>query len=203
MFTFQEIILTLQRYWNNQGCVLLQPYDMEVGAGTFHTATFLRALGPEPWKAAYVQPSRRPKAALIGAHVSFELSRRCGRPLVARFLRDETLDRADRLVLASGALGLLLLRLTPVVAFTALNWAAGLTTLRRWTFLWTTAVGILPGAILFTVSGSGVAALSSRHPALGVALLAFLIGLAVLIHARIRRSSRSAAAAAEPPSGEL
>ncbi len=66
MFTFQEIILTLQRYWNNQGCVLLQPYDMEVGAGTFHTATFLRALGPEPWKAAYVQPSRRPKDGRYG-----------------------------------------------------------------------------------------------------------------------------------------
>jgi len=66
MFTFQEIILTLQRYWNNQGCVLLQPYDMEVGAGTFHTATFLRALGPEPWKAAYMQPSRRPKDGRYG-----------------------------------------------------------------------------------------------------------------------------------------
>jgi len=66
MFTFQEIILTLQRYWNNQGCVLLQPYDMEVGAGTFHTATFLRALGPEPWKAAYVQPVRRPKDGRYG-----------------------------------------------------------------------------------------------------------------------------------------
>src|SRR4026209_2234616 len=58
--TFQELILTLQRYWAGEGCVLLQPYDMEVGAGTFHTATFLRALGPEPWNAAYVQPSRRP-----------------------------------------------------------------------------------------------------------------------------------------------
>jgi glycyl-tRNA synthetase alpha chain len=66
MFTFQEIILTLQRYWNNQGCVLLQPYDMEVGAGTFHTATFLRALGPELWKAAYVQPVRRPKDGRYG-----------------------------------------------------------------------------------------------------------------------------------------
>jgi glycyl-tRNA synthetase alpha chain len=66
MFTFQEIILTLQRYWSNQGCVLLQPYDMEVGAGTFHTATFLRALGPEPWKAAYVQPVRRPKDGRYG-----------------------------------------------------------------------------------------------------------------------------------------
>ncbi len=66
MFTFQEIILTLQRYWSNQGCVLLQPYDMEVGAGTFHPATFLRALGPEPWKAAYIQPSRRPKDGRYG-----------------------------------------------------------------------------------------------------------------------------------------
>ncbi|MFZ2508362.1 MAG: glycine--tRNA ligase subunit alpha [Steroidobacteraceae bacterium] len=57
---FQELILALQRYWAGQGCVLLQPYDMEMGAGTFHTATFLHALGPEPWNAAYVQPSRRP-----------------------------------------------------------------------------------------------------------------------------------------------
>ena len=66
MQTFQEIILTLQQYWAKQGCVILQPYDMEMGAGTFHTATFLRALGPEPWKAAYVQPSRRPKDGRYG-----------------------------------------------------------------------------------------------------------------------------------------
>lgn len=64
--TFQEIILTLQQYWGQQGCALLQPYDMEVGAGTSHTATFLRALGPEPWRAAYVQPSRRPKDGRYG-----------------------------------------------------------------------------------------------------------------------------------------
>jgi len=61
MLTFQQLILTLNRYWDQHGCVLLQPYDMEMGAGTFHTATFLRAIGPEPWNAAYVQPSRRPK----------------------------------------------------------------------------------------------------------------------------------------------
>ena len=61
MLSFQQIILRLQAYWAEQGCALLQPYDMEVGAGTSHTATFLRALGPEPWKAAYVQPSRRPE----------------------------------------------------------------------------------------------------------------------------------------------
>ena len=66
MLTFQEIILRLQNYWNAQGCALLQPYDMEMGAGTFHTATFLRALGPEPWRAAYVQPSRRPKDGRYG-----------------------------------------------------------------------------------------------------------------------------------------
>ena len=64
--SFQEIILTLQRYWGDQGCVILQPYDMEVGAGTSHPATTLRALGSKPWKAAYVQPSRRPKDGRYG-----------------------------------------------------------------------------------------------------------------------------------------
>jgi glycyl-tRNA synthetase alpha chain len=66
MLTFQQIILTLNQYWDRQGCALLQPYDMEVGAGTFHTATFLRAIGPEPWNAAFVQPSRRPKDGRYG-----------------------------------------------------------------------------------------------------------------------------------------
>ena len=64
--TFQELILRLQQYWAEQGCVLLQPYDMEVGAGTFHPATFLRAIGPEPWITAYVQPSRRPTDGRYG-----------------------------------------------------------------------------------------------------------------------------------------
>ena len=66
MLTFQQMILRLQAYWDQRGCALLQPYDMEVGAGTFHTATFLRAIGPEPWRAAYVQPSRRPKDGRYG-----------------------------------------------------------------------------------------------------------------------------------------
>jgi len=66
MPTFQQLILQLNAFWDREGCVLLQPYDMEVGAGTFHTATFLRAIGPEPWKAAYVQPSRRPKDGRYG-----------------------------------------------------------------------------------------------------------------------------------------
>jgi len=66
VLTFQQLIQQLNAYWGKQGCALLQPYDMEVGAGTFHTATFLRAVGPEPWNAAYVQPSRRPKDGRYG-----------------------------------------------------------------------------------------------------------------------------------------
>ncbi|MEO8135591.1 MAG: glycine--tRNA ligase subunit alpha [Betaproteobacteria bacterium] len=66
MLTFQQIILTLQQYWDRHHCALLQPFDIEVGAGTSAPATFLRALGPEPWRAAYVQPSRRPKDARYG-----------------------------------------------------------------------------------------------------------------------------------------
>ena len=64
--TFQEIIFNLQEYWSKNGCAIIQPYDMEVGAGTSHTATFLRAIGPEPWKAAYVQSSRRPSDGRYG-----------------------------------------------------------------------------------------------------------------------------------------
>jgi len=64
--TFQGLVFALQQYWAKQGCVILQPYDMEMGAGTFHTATFLRSIGPEPWNAAYVQPSRRPTDGRYG-----------------------------------------------------------------------------------------------------------------------------------------
>ena len=64
--TFQETIINLQKFWSKNGCVILQPYDMEVGAGTFHPATTLRSLGPKPWKAAYVQPSRRPTDGRYG-----------------------------------------------------------------------------------------------------------------------------------------
>ncbi|MDJ0926283.1 MAG: glycine--tRNA ligase subunit alpha [Gammaproteobacteria bacterium] len=64
--TFQDLILALQQYWASQGCAVLQPYDMQMGAGTFHSATFLRAIGPEPWSAAYVQPSRRPTDGRYG-----------------------------------------------------------------------------------------------------------------------------------------
>ena len=64
--TFQEVIMGLERYWSRKGCVIQQPYDIEVGAGTMNPATFLRALGPEPWKVAYVEPSRRPTDGRYG-----------------------------------------------------------------------------------------------------------------------------------------
>ena len=64
--TFQDTILNLQKFWSKHGCIILQPYDMEVGAGTFHPATTLRSLGPKPWKVAYVQPSRRPTDGRYG-----------------------------------------------------------------------------------------------------------------------------------------
>jgi glycyl-tRNA synthetase alpha chain len=66
--TFQELVFALQHFWSARGCLILQPYDMEVGAGTFHSATFLRSIGPEPWSAAYVQPSRRPTDGRYGAN---------------------------------------------------------------------------------------------------------------------------------------
>jgi len=70
MLTFQQLVLRLQDYWGERGCAVLQPYDMEVGAGTSHTATFLRSLGPEPWRAVYVQPSRRPKDGRYGENAN-------------------------------------------------------------------------------------------------------------------------------------
>jgi glycyl-tRNA synthetase alpha chain len=66
VISFQDLILRLQAFWGDQGCAILQPLDMEVGAGTFHPATFLRSLGPENWNAAYVQPSRRPTDGRYG-----------------------------------------------------------------------------------------------------------------------------------------
>src|ERR671923_875786 len=64
--TFQDLILELEKFWAKRGCIILQPYDLEKGAGTFHPATFLRCLGPEPWRAAYVEPSRRPTDGRYG-----------------------------------------------------------------------------------------------------------------------------------------
>src|SRR3546814_13252783 len=81
--SFQNLILTLHDYWSKQGCVILQPYDMRVGAGTFHPATTLRSLGPDKWNCAYVQPSRRPTDGRSGENRSEERS--VGKECVSRF----------------------------------------------------------------------------------------------------------------------
>ena len=119
--------------------------------------------------------------AMAGAQASFELSRLFGRPLVERFIRPSALKGADRVVSKAGWSGLLIARLIPVIAFTALNWGAGLTSVPRWRFVWTTGLGILPGAIVFTVFGSTFPSLFRQSPLLsGVGLLALFaaIGLA-------------------------
>ncbi len=127
--------------------------------------------------------------ALIGAVVSFELASRFGRPLGVKILSPAVLDRVDRLAVSAGWPGLLVARLIPTVAFTALNWGAGLTAIRRRTFLWTTAIGIVPGAIVFTLSGTGLAAFyranSELAPVVGV-LVIVVVGLAVY---RYRKAS--------------
>ena len=113
--------------------------------------------------------------ALGGAQVSFEIARRLGRPLARRFVRPSALAGADQVVGKAGWGGLLVARLIPVIAFTALNWGAGLTAVPRWRFFWTTAVGILPGTVLFTAFGASIPTLFRQSPTLTA------IGLMVLI----------------------
>lgn len=128
--------------------------------------------------------------AIVGAWISFELARRFGRPLTERFVKSTLLERTDRAVDSAGWPGLLTLRLIPAVAFTALNWGAGLTTVPRWTFLWTTTLGILPGAIVFTVSGTGVAALFRANPpaAVGLGFVVFLVAWWTVVRYRSRKA---------------
>jgi uncharacterized membrane protein YdjX (TVP38/TMEM64 family) len=125
--------------------------------------------------------------AVVGATVSFELARRYGRPLATRLAKPEAIARADRAVLSAGWPGMLTLRLIPTIAFTLINWAAGLTPLRRWTFVWTTAVGILPGCVAFTVSGAGLSAAYGRSPLLAAALGALVVLVIVWTAVRYRR----------------
>jgi len=101
-------------------------------------------------------------SAMVGAQISFELARRFGRPLTERVLPAAVVTRADGVCTQAGWPMLLGLRLLPTVAFTAINWAAGLTRMRRSTFVWTTAIGILPGAIIFTATGAGLGTLLNR-----------------------------------------
>ena len=124
--------------------------------------------------------------AMAGAWISYELARAYGRPLARRIVHPRALRRIDRVVESTGWPGLLALRLMPVVAFTALNWGAGLCRLPRWRFLWTTAVGIVPGAILFTSSGVGLGALYRSSPPLAATVTIAAVALLV-VWARRRR----------------
>ena len=102
--------------------------------------------------------------AMAGAWISYEVARRWGRPVAERVVGPGRLASADGMAEDAGWWGLLVLRFIPLVAFTALNWGGGLVGVPRWRFLWTTAVGILPGAFLFTSSGVGLGALYRMHP---------------------------------------
>ena len=117
--------------------------------------------------------------ALVGAQISFELARKFGRPLAQRMVSKHILAQTDRIANSAGWPGLLVLRLIPVIPFTAVNWGLGFTMLHRLTYFWTTALGLLPGAIVFTSTGSGLGALYLRYPELFpvvVVLAALAIG---------------------------
>ncbi len=102
--------------------------------------------------------------ALVGAQISFELAHKFGRPLSERIISKRILAQTDRITISAGWPGLLVLRLIPAIPFTAVNWVLGFTLLHRLTFFWTTALGILPGAIVFTATGSGLGALYLNYP---------------------------------------
>ena len=104
--------------------------------------------------------------ALVGAQISFELARKFGRPLSERIIPKHIFAQTDRIAISAVWSGLLVLRLIPAIAFTAVNWGLGFTMLRRSTFFWTTTVGLFPGALVFTATGSGLGAFYLTHPKL-------------------------------------
>ncbi len=124
--------------------------------------------------------------ALLGAGISFELSHRFGRPLAERIISKTAIDRVDSAVAAVNWPGLLIARFIPLIAFTALNWSAGLTSCPRKTFLWTTALGIIPGTVLFVSTGEGMARLYGEHPTITVALALVALALIVIFATRRR-----------------
>ena len=124
--------------------------------------------------------------AMAGAWISYEIAHAWGRGAAERMVSKAGLERVDQLVDDAGWWGLLVLRFIPLVAFTALNWGAGLCCVPRWRFLWTTAIGIAPGAIIFTSSGVGLEALYRRSPAIAVGLAVAVIG-AMVVWAHRRR----------------
>lgn len=134
--------------------------------------------------------------AMTGALLSYEIARRWGRAFAARFVSETALGRVDAVLDGIGPWGLLLARFTPVVAFTALNWGAGLARVSRARFAWTTAIGILPGAIAFTASGTGLAMLIRRLGMPG-AIVASVI-LAAIVAWSILRLRRGVLKGASP-----
>lgn len=124
--------------------------------------------------------------ALAGAQISFELSRRLGRPLAERIITKTAIDRVDNAVDAVSWPGLLIARFIPLIAFTALNWCAGLTACPRKRFLWTTALGIIPGTVLFVLTGEGMARLYGEHPTMTAVLALVGLGLIVVVATRHR-----------------
>ncbi len=138
--------------------------------------------------------------ALAGAQISFELARRFGRPLAERVVSERSLGKADEIVLAADWWGLLLPRFIPLIAFTPLNWGAGLTTVRRSVFFWTTAVGIFPGALVFTASGAGIEFLLERFPAISWVTAGLITAYGARSLYRKRSARRSGAPEVGSPS---
>ena len=130
--------------------------------------------------------------AMIGAWISYEIALMWGRPAARRMVGAKALAKVDSVAEDAGWWGLIVLRLIPLVAFTALNWGAGFCGIPRWRFLWTTGLGILPGAIVFTSSGVGLQALYRTSPALAVALTCAVIAAGVVW--AVRRRNRVSAA---------
>jgi uncharacterized membrane protein YdjX (TVP38/TMEM64 family) len=126
--------------------------------------------------------------AMAGAWISYELAKGWGRPLALRVANERAVARVDRAAESAGWWGLIVLRFIPVVAFTALNWGAGLCNVPRARFLWTTALGILPGVVLFTSSGVGLEVLWGRSPIFTVVLVALLVAGTVAWTVRRRRA---------------
>lgn len=126
--------------------------------------------------------------AMLGAWISYELAKGWARPLAQRVMSEPTVAKVDRAAESAGWWGLLALRFIPVIAFTALNWGAGMCNVPRTRFLWTTALGIVPGVVLFTSSGVGLEFLWRRSPSLTVALVGVLVTGTVVWTVRRRRA---------------
>lgn len=141
-----------------------------------------------PWVGSLITWS----GAMLGAWISFEIAHAWGRPMAERVVHPATLEKVDTMANEGGWWGLIVLRLIPVIAFTALNWGAGLCCVPRRRFLWTTAVGIAPGAVLFTSSGVGLSALYARSPlaAGGLVVLVVVTGT-FWAYSRRRRAEAS------------